>query len=297
MGTEYKLTNDLVFHYVFGSDRNKKILLSLLNSIMESAGNPLLESVEMLNPINVLQYLDAKLTIMDIKAIDTAGRRYNIEMQIRRQSDYVSRILFYNDRLYVEQLSQTDTFSQLNKAITISLLDFNLFPNNTSVHNVYRFMNIVSKEELTDLKELHFVELNKFDKQKDWSKMSKFEKWLKIIKYGDSIMLQSEEVLPLEPEMKMALKEMVRVNGDSILRTIFELREKGILDERSRMLDAKNEGREQGLEQGQRKGIILANNEMILKFFSKGMDASTISNLMEMEETEVVKVLKENNKL
>ncbi len=297
MGTEYKLTNDLVFHYVFGSDRNKKILLSLLNSIMESAGNPLLESVEMLNPINVLQYLDAKLTIMDIKAIDTAGRRYNIEMQIRRQSDYVSRILFYNDRLYVEQLSQTDTFSQLNKAITISLLDFNLFPNNTSVHNVYRFMNIVSKEELTDLKELHFVELNKFDKQKDWSKMSKFEKWLKIIKYGDSIMLQSEEVLPLEPEMKMALKEMVRVNGDSILRTIFELREKGILDERSRMLDAKNEGREQGLEQGQRKGIILANNEMILKFFSKGMDASTISNLMEIEETEVVKVLKENNKL
>lgn len=63
------------------------------------------------------------------------------------------------------------------------------------------------------------------------------------------------------------------------------------------MLDAKNEGREQGLEQGQRKGIILANNEMILKFFSKGMDASTISNLMEIEETEVVKVLKENNKL
>ena len=49
----YTLTNDVIFKYVFGSERNKQILLSLLNSIMESAGNPELTNLEYVNPIKL----------------------------------------------------------------------------------------------------------------------------------------------------------------------------------------------------------------------------------------------------
>ena len=71
-------TLDFVFRKLFGSEENKDLLMSLINSIVEPDFH--LTDVEIKNPFNLADYLDAKETIVDIKAQDQAGLWYDLEM-------------------------------------------------------------------------------------------------------------------------------------------------------------------------------------------------------------------------
>jgi len=54
-------------------------------------------------------------------------------------------------------------------------------------------LNSKSGKELTDLTEIHIVELQKFDESKEYKKLTRFEKWLNYLKKGDEIPSWSEE--------------------------------------------------------------------------------------------------------
>lgn len=43
--------------------------------------------------------------VLDIATTDSQGRRYNIEMQVERDSTFIPRVIFYHDQLYVSQLA------------------------------------------------------------------------------------------------------------------------------------------------------------------------------------------------
>jgi hypothetical protein len=68
---------DYAFKRVFGMERNRDILIHLLNAILARAlGRPIV-SIEILNPFSSKDALDDKLSILDIKARDQSGRRQN----------------------------------------------------------------------------------------------------------------------------------------------------------------------------------------------------------------------------
>ena len=96
---------------------------------------------------------------------DGTGKRYNIEMQVAHEISYIKRIIYYHDKLYTGQLKNSEDYDNLNKSISISILDFVLLKEEKDVHNIYRYLNTKSKKELTDLKEIHFIELPKFNKK------------------------------------------------------------------------------------------------------------------------------------
>ncbi|HPZ09238.1 MAG TPA: Rpn family recombination-promoting nuclease/putative transposase [Candidatus Eremiobacteraeota bacterium] len=115
------------------------------------------------------------------------------------------------------------------------------------MHNIYRFLNIKSKRELTDLKELQFIELPKFKKDKPKRDMSKFEKWLLALKFGEIYANDLEnlpEELKEEEEIVMALHELVRASNDDMIREILEMRSKARHDEASRLYQAEMKGKE-----------------------------------------------------
>ena len=62
------------------SDENKNSLISFLNAILRPV-QPIVH-VDILNPYNHKEYLDDKYSIVDIKALDTGGTRFQIELQI-----------------------------------------------------------------------------------------------------------------------------------------------------------------------------------------------------------------------
>jgi len=151
---------DIAFKKIFGVEENKDLLISLINSIVSEEDQ--VSEVTLLNPYNLKNFKQDKWSILDIKAMGTDGKRFNVEIQICNEADYNKRALYYWAKLYTEQLKETEGYDQLSKAIGIHILNFTSIPESKKYHNVFR---IVEKDNgihyFKDL-ELHTIELRKF---------------------------------------------------------------------------------------------------------------------------------------
>ena len=85
---------DFAFKKIFGTDPNKLSLISFLNAVL-ALGDPIVDVV-IVNPYNLQDFLDDKLSILDIKAIDANGAIYAIEMQLSIFKGLVQRIVFWS---------------------------------------------------------------------------------------------------------------------------------------------------------------------------------------------------------
>ena len=116
---------DIVFRKLFGSEENKDILKSFINSVLPE--NEQIKDLEIKNPYNFANYSEGRISILDIKAIDEDGTWYDIEIQIAKQHFFGKRILYYIGKVYTDQIESAEDYKQLNKVIGISLLDFDYF--------------------------------------------------------------------------------------------------------------------------------------------------------------------------
>ena len=62
---------DCVFKALLGADDNRNLLVHFLNAILSTDLAAPIATVEILNPYNEREYLDDKLSIVDIKARDS----------------------------------------------------------------------------------------------------------------------------------------------------------------------------------------------------------------------------------
>ena len=131
-----------------------------------------IESTESLNekdPVmlydssNCVSYKAGKMSIVDIKAEDENGVWYDIEMQLAEQVFYEKRAFYYWAKVYSDQLESGYNYDKLRKTISINILDFD-YLDEEEFHNEYRIYNKESKKELSSVFEMHFIELNKFNK-------------------------------------------------------------------------------------------------------------------------------------
>src|SRR5947209_10375676 len=93
-------TVDYAFKHLFGREVTRPILLDLLNNVLGAPPGQEIREVTLLNPFNPKEALDDKLSILDIKARDQAGRQFNIEMQLLAFPYYEKRLLYYACRLH-----------------------------------------------------------------------------------------------------------------------------------------------------------------------------------------------------
>ncbi|PCJ16634.1 MAG: transposase, partial [Candidatus Cloacimonadota bacterium] len=161
----YNLTNDIIFKIVFAHPKKTDLLKCLLNALLKLKGNDLIKNVTVLNPFNDKEFLDDKVSIVDIKAEDTNGFFYNIEMQIQVPAYWSKRALYYASKLYTSQLDRGSNYQKLKKTISISILNQPIFKETEEIHNIYTFCNKKTFKELdSNLIEMHFIELSKFNK-------------------------------------------------------------------------------------------------------------------------------------
>ena len=122
---------------------------------------------------------------LDVKARDGRAQLYNIEVQVADEHDYIKRSLYYLARLFGEQLERGGAYRQIARTIGISLLDFKLFPEVDELHSRFRFYDAAQGRELSDVLEIHYIELAKFSKRKPQSLRTPFERWLHVLKFAD----------------------------------------------------------------------------------------------------------------
>ncbi len=89
--------NDLVFKAIFGKEKNKSLLILLLNAILIEE----VEEIIFLDSYLGAEYVDEKYSILDIRVRTTENVEIDIEMQLEYHSGFENRMLLYWARMYV----------------------------------------------------------------------------------------------------------------------------------------------------------------------------------------------------
>lgn len=286
------LLNDIIFKVVFGSSTSQPTLRALLNALLGLTGPERIVDLEILNPNLDKEYLLDKGVVLDVRARDGGRRLYNIEVQVAGHPAYAERAVYYLARLFSSQLERGEAYSRIARTIGISLCDFALFPELQDLHSTYRLYDRQHERELTDILEIHFIELAKFRRDKPHELRTPFEKWLHVLKFGglyETGRGAVPEALKQEEGIEMALEGMRRARASEEVRELIEARRKAEHDYATRMEQAMEEGlarglargRELGLEQGRELGLEqgreAALRETARRLLAAGVDRSTVA--------------------
>jgi predicted transposase/invertase (TIGR01784 family) len=178
--------NDYVFKRIFGDERNKHLLVELLDAVLDET----VEDVTILNPEFHKESVDERFGILDVKARTSMGTYIDIELQINPTEAYDKRILYYWAKLYSEQLKKGRGYHTLEKTIAISLVDYTVFKDQ-HLHHKFVLADVQKDVQYTDLIEFHFLELRKLDtftkEALESGNMMALEEWLYFIATDDRI--------------------------------------------------------------------------------------------------------------
>lgn len=163
------LTSDLIFKAVFGQDtsESKEALIGLLNIVLDREKDPIVNLVYK-NPFSIAEAKNEKEIVMDIKVETEKRELIDIEMQIGDLDIYVDRTVYYGCKQLAKGLDKGEDYDKMKSSIVISFIKGKLFPDSIPVASKYTFRDNTSYEQLTEIIQLHYIELGKID----WSDRS-----------------------------------------------------------------------------------------------------------------------------
>ena len=259
------ITSDVVFKAIFGNEENKDLLMSLLNSFLEiDIKTP--DEIQIVGTEFIKHYGEDKLCRLDIRVKTDDNKHIDIEIQVVDKKDMINRSIYYAACLYTEQMKEGMRYNKIGRTIALNILCYNLFEDNRSYVNSYRFKNRETNSELTDILEINFVELKKVKIQKTSNEDMK-DLWAKFLS------AESEEELIMLKEknetLNKAVEKLKYVSADDIIRFEYDQRRKARLDYGSDMACAKEEGMKQGIQKGIEQGIKKGECKKSLMYITK----------------------------
>ena len=205
------------------------ILLNFLNAVLNFPRS--IVSVEVLATIDDPQRLGDKLSIVDVRARDDTGRVYNIEIQTTPQSALPERLTFYTARTLVRQLSEGRGYNDLRPSITICVLDSRMIRADDEPHHAF-VMRDESGRELTDVFQIHLLELPKFDPMQREQITDPLEQWMYFFNNAEgSTKEELAEVLP-DPIFMTAAERLEKIGSTPEDMELYEARYKAAMDRR-----------------------------------------------------------------
>ena len=277
---------DFVFKRIFGNEKHPNVLISFLNAVL----NPVdpIKAVILKDATIEKESLDSKFSRLDVKATTDKGEEINIEIQVKDEKNMIQRSLYYWSRMYHGQLTKGDIYDKLSRTICINLLDFNLI-NTPDYHSIYRFKECRRNEELTNLAELHFIELPKIKPVNRIEDIqSQLEEWLYFINQPDSELVQVLE--QRNEELKEAKEELIRLSRNEEERKRYEKRLDTLREEKSFLKSAEEKGILKGIKQGIEQGAKQEKIEIAKNAIKNGFDNETIIKLTGLSIEEVEKL-------
>ncbi len=113
---------DCVFKALLGAESNRGLLIHFLNAVLGTALPQPIVGVEILNPYNEREFLDDKLSVVDVKARDSAGCQFQVEIQLLNHRDLLARMLYGWADLYSAQLQTGESYARLRPTFSVWLL-------------------------------------------------------------------------------------------------------------------------------------------------------------------------------
>ena len=174
---------DCVFKALLGSEENRNLLAHFLNAILASDLRAPITQVDILNPYNDKEFLDDKLSIVDVKARDASEQIYQIEIQLLGYGHLSARILYTWADIYSQQLQSGNDYRLLKPTYSIWLLAENLIPDDGDYLHAYQLRDAKGRT-LLDHGGIWLLELDKFSTQ---TVENEQQRWLQFFKAGEQL--------------------------------------------------------------------------------------------------------------
>ena len=158
-------------------------------------------------------------------------------------------------------------------------------------HSVYRMKEIHTNEELSDIQEIHFIEIPKLEDGSDEKDM--LVAWIEFLKNPESEKVRSLEMSV--DEIREAKDELIKMSNDDTQRELYEMRAKTLRDKISALNEAERKGIKKGREEGRKEGIEEGEKnkaiEIAKSLINLGLDKESIAKSTGLDLWEVEKLM------
>jgi len=193
--------------------------------------------------------------------------------------------------LYASEIKRGDDYTEAKKVILIAIIDYPLELTQT-IAEMETVWKLCEKNHpdlvLTDSIEICILELDKVKNTYYKNKLDKKAQWMLFL--DDPNSREVKEIMEKNNDIKDAVIEVHERSKDEQLRRLAELKEKAIMDEKAIYKAGKLRGEKEGISQGELKKSI----EIIKNLYSMNLPISQIAQAVDMSETEVKKIIDEN---
>ena len=280
MMRKVKPLNDFIFKKVFGEKGNEDILISFINAVLKRTNKEPIIEIEIIDNKHLTkEVINDKTGIIDVRARTAKGENIDIEVQLTDQGNMDKRTLFYWGKMYLENIKQGEDYTSLEKVITINILDFDYLKTESYQSSFHLWEDIEKDYMLTDMVEIHFLELPKFRRKQNKNyKNNAIERWLAFLE-KDIPEATLKELMDLEPAIEKAERRIEYLSSDEETMNTYWERERS-LHERANMINSAEE-----------RGDLKRAKVAIKNMLEKGMDKDIIAEILEVDMSLVEEVL------
>ena len=313
----YDFKNDFMFKHSLGNDQDPGSFY-LLKLFIEGILNISCKSITILNPDLVVENIEDKDMLLDIRVQTNTGDYVNIEMQCSAFSkNQYQRFQIYGASLLSRQEKEGNDYQKnINHVYQIIFID-DIDKANLKLYDRYESRNEEGKLEKYNLLTRVYVQMpyiNLIKKQKKLEEFSEIEKGIYIFENGIT-----DDIIRLKEDNKVVeiMKEKIdRFNQDEQLRDMAYKRslnrwanerdkqdmyekgkEEGIVEGIKQGIE---QGLEMGIEQGVMQGIIEKSKEKTKQLFNKYYpkeDDSILENLNSEQYDKIFEMILDNRSI
>ena len=262
--------NDVAFRRIFGSEKNKDILIHFINDVLELKDGDKVKEVTFLSTIQEPEIAAKKQSIVDVLCKDENGVQLIIEMQVSPQEGFEKRAQYYAAKAYSRQLNKGKEegarYIDLKAVIFIAISDNIIFKDKI----FYKSDHIILDKEsyAHDLKDFSFtfIELPKFKITNIDLLTNIIEKWCYFFKNANKTSeADLRKLIGSDNVIERAYEELNQFNWTEEELLTYEQETKRIMDNRASeeymLKQAKAEGEAKGKAEGkaEEKSMIAKN--------------------------------------
>ena len=278
------LTNDYAFKRLLGSEENKPLLQDLLECILDLTPQQVLDLEFMDKELTKEEFSD-KTGILDVKLKLADGTVIDIEIQASWNASFVKRTLFYWAKMYTADFKAGESYDKLHRCIAINIIADG-FRLNDAIHSEYLLQEKTVHTILTDVLEIHFLDLQAAKKAKEEGKADgkrgQLINWLRFI--GATNKKERAMIATMSPVLQILNEKIDVLTLSPTERKLYESRMKLKSDITTISETQFSAGVERGLAEGSRqKALETARNLLVIGLSIENIAKATGLTVQEVE--------------
>ena len=271
-------TVDFAFKRIFGTEKYKDATINLLNGLIPELD---IRDIAFLNNEIISDTLDSKKSVIDIRAEDSAGRQFIIEMQRASQSHFMERTLYYASRV-ISLMGQAGCDYIIEPVYVVSLMNFSMEKLNLPLSGGkymmhYRVSDTDSGEKMPGGPEFFFFSLPDF-KKAEGELLSIQENWIYLLSNSKNFKEIPRRYRD-DPRFRAYFEASSRASFSKAEEDQYT---KDMMTQR----DIENSKRE-ACERAKAEGAAEKSREVARKMKERGLDANTISDCTGLSADEI----------